>query len=368
MKIHARRSTTFLAPLLLAFVPAADEIRYDPKPGTEVGKKLEVSLELNVDEVSLSQNDQPLPAEAMGQLQDMTITLELAVGVTEKLAGIKDGRATDFLRTFDSIHGKAEAGEESSEDSFAELEGKTVHFVWDGEKGEYKKSWHECSGKDEFLNTLSPDMDVSALLPSKKVSKGDKWEVNGNKVLSLLMPGLQPATVDLDKAGMPAEASKAMQIMIDELGPQLEEGLKHLKVGCEYAGSHDADGVNVADVKLHMEGELKLDIGPVIERIAAEQNHGGPEPTVVGGVTLSIKGDGSLLWNPQTNMLQSYSLDADLQLHVKADVSADMGGQEMKLKAALTVGGKGSWKLATAKSDKPAEAKTGEAKTGEPKK
>jgi hypothetical protein len=186
-------------------------------------------------------------------------------------------------------------------------------------------------------------------------------------VLSLLLPGLQPGTLDLDKAGMGAEESKAVQIMIDELGPQLEEGLKHLKVACEYAGSHDADGVNVADVKLHMEGELKLDIGPVIERIAAEESHGGPEPTVDGGVTLSIKGDGSLLWNPQTNMLQSYSLDADLQLHVKADVSADMGGQEMKLKAALTVGGKGTWKLATAKSDAKSE-KPAEAKTGEPKK
>jgi len=196
----------------------------------------------------------------------------------------------------------------------------------------------------------------------KKVAKGDKWEVSGNKVLSLLLPGLQPGSVDLDKAGMPADASKAMQIMIDELGPQLEEGLKHLKVACEYSGSHDADGVNVADVKLHLEGELKLDIGPVLERIAAEESNGGPEATVDGAVTLSIKGDGSLLWNPETNMLQSYTLDADLQLHVKADVSADMGGQEMKLKAALTIGGKGSWKLVTAKSEKPAEPKTSEPK------
>ena len=159
----------------------------------------------------------------------MTITLELAVGVTEKLAGVKDGRATDLLRTFDSIHGKAEAGEESSEESFSDMEGKTVRFLWDGEKSEYKKSWHECTGKDEILNTLSPDMDVSALLPAKKVAKGDKWEVGGSKVLSLLMPGLQPGSVDLDKAGVPAEQAKAMQIMMDELGPQLEEGLKHLE-------------------------------------------------------------------------------------------------------------------------------------------
>jgi len=361
MKIHARRSTTFLAPLLLAFVPAADEIRYDPKPGTEVGKKLEVSLEFSVDDVSFEMNGQPV-SEAVAGLQDKTVALELAVGVTEKLAGVKDGRATDFLRTFDSIHGKAEAGEESSEDSFTDMEGKTVHFVWDGEKSEYKKSWHECTGKDEILSTLSPDMDVSALLPGKKVSKGDKWEVNGNKVLSLLMPGLQPGSVDLDKAGLPAEASKAMQIMIDELGPQLEEGLKHLKVGCEYSGSHDADGANVADVKVHLEGELKLDLGPVFERIAAEESHGGPEPTVQASVTLSIKGDGSLLWNPQTNMLQSYTLDADLQLHIKADASADQGGQEMKFKVAMGVGGKGSWKLATAKAEKPAEAKTAEPK------
>ncbi len=358
MKITARRSLTFLAPLLLAFVPAADEIRYDPKPGTEVAKKLDVSLELSIDDVSVEQNGQPLPPEALGQMQDMTISLGLAVGVTEKLAGVKDGRATDFLRTFDTIHGKAEAGEESSEDSFSDMEGKTVHFLWDGEKNEYKKSWHECTGKDEILNTLAPDMDVSALLPGKKVSKGDKWELGGGKVLSLLMPGLQPGSVDLDKAGLPAEASKAMQIMIDELGPQLEEGLKKFKVACEYDGSHDAEGVNVADVKLHMDGELKLDIGPVIERISAEENRGGPEPKVDASVTLTIKGDGNMLWNAQTHMLQSYTLDADLSLHVKADMGVDMGGNEMKFKAALLVAGKGSWKLASVKADKPAEAST----------
>jgi hypothetical protein len=349
MKILSRRALPLLAPLFLAFVPAADELRYDPKPGTEAAKKLDVTLELSFDDVSVEMNDQPLPPEALGEMQDMTINLELAVAVTEKLAGVKDGRATDLLRTFDTIHGKAEAGEESSEDSFSEIEGKTVRFLWDAEKNEYKKTWHECTGKDELLNALSPDMDVSALLPSKKVSKGDKWEVGGSHVLSLLLPGLQPGTLDLDKAGMGAEESKAVQIMIDELGPQLEEGLKKLKVSCEYDGSHDADGASVADVKLHLEGELKLDIGPVFERIAAEES-GGPEANVDATVTLSIKGDGALVWNSQTNMLSSYTLDADLQLQLKANATAEQGGQEMKFKASILVGGKGSWKLGAVKA------------------
>jgi len=230
MNLSTRRALPLLSALFLAFVPAADELRYDPKPGSESSKKLDVSLELSFDEVSVEMNGQPLPPEALGQMQDLSIALEFGVGVTEKFAGVKDGRATDFTRTFDSIHGKAEAGEDSNEGSFADMEGKTVRFLWDADKSEYKKSWHECTGKDEILNTLSPDMDVSALLPSKKVTKGDKWEVSGAKVLSLLMPGLQPGTVDLDKAGLGASESKAMQIMIDELGPQLEEGLKHLKV------------------------------------------------------------------------------------------------------------------------------------------
>jgi hypothetical protein len=356
MNLSTRRALPLLSALFLAFVPAADELRYDPKPGSESSKKLDVSLELSFDEVSVEMNGQPLPPEALGQMQDLSIALEFGVGVTEKFAGVKDGRATDFTRTFDSIHGKAEAGEDSNEGSFADMEGKTVRFLWDADKSEYKKSWHECTGKDEILNTLSPDMDVSALLPSKKVTKGDKWEVSGAKVLSLLMPGLQPGTVDLDKAGLGASESKAMQIMIDELGPQLEEGLKHLKVACEYEGSHDADGVNVADVKVHLEGDLKIDIGPVIERIAAEENHGGPEPSVQGSVTLDIKGDGSMLWDAATHMLHSYTLDADLKLALKADASADQGGQEMKFKAAFAIGGKGSWKLGAAKADKPAAA------------
>ena len=346
MKILSRRALPLLAHLLLAFVPAADELRYDPKPGTESAKKLDVSLELNVDDVSVEMNGQPLPPEAMGDMQDLAITLELAVAVTETFAGVKDGRATDLLRTFDTIHGKAEAGEESSEDSFSEIEGKTVRFLWDAEKNEYKKSWHECTGKDELLNALSPDMDVSALLPGKKVAKGDKWEVGGSHVISLLLPGVQPGSMDLDKAGLGAEESKAVQIMIDELGPQLEEGLKKLKVSCEYDGSHDSDGATMADVKLHLEGELKVDIGPLFERISAEES-GSAEASVDAEVTLNIKGDGMLVWNAKTNMLSSYTLDADLQLQLKADASADQGGQEMKFKASILVAGKGSWKLGT---------------------
>lgn len=357
MKLSSRRALPLLAPLFLAFVPAADEMRYDPKPGTEASKKLDVTLELNIDDVSVEANGQPLPPEALGQMQDLAITMELAVGVSEKLTGVKDGRATDFLRTYDSIHGKVEAGPESNEDSYAEMEGKTVHFVWDADKSEYKKSWHECTGKDEILNTLAPDMDVSALLPSKKVSKGDKWEVGGGQVISLLMPGLQPAPFDMDKAGMPAEAAKAMQIMADELGPQLEEGLKRLKITCEYQGSHDAEGVNVGDVKLHLEGELKLDLGPVIERIAAEESHGGPEPSVDATASMTLKGDGTLLWNSETHMLQAYNLDADITLSLKADLGMEQGGQEIKLKASLGIGGKGSWKLAAVKAEKPAEKK-----------
>ncbi|MBK7643804.1 MAG: hypothetical protein IPJ19_12290 [Planctomycetes bacterium] len=360
MKIHSRRSLTLLAPLFLAFVPAADEIRFDPKPGTELTKKFDVSLELSVDDFSVEMNGQPLPAEAMGGVQGTAITLELAMGVTEKLVGVKDGRATDLLRTFDSVHGRAEAGEGSSDKSVEEMEGKTVHFVWDEAKSEYTKTWHECTGKDELLNSLSADMDLRSLLPSKKVSKGDKWDVEGSKVFSILLPGMQPGNLDPEKAGMDGEQAKAVQIMIDELGPQLEEGLKHLKVTCEYDGSHDADGVEVADIKLHVDGDMKLDLGPVFERIAAEQSRGGgPEPTVEASVSWSIKGDGALLWDNATHTLKSYTLDTDLQLNMKADASMDQGGQEMNFKANMGISGKGSWKLESGKgAAKAAETPT----------
>ena len=45
-----------------------------------------------------------------------------------------------------------------------------------------------------------------------------------------------------------------------------------------------------------------------------------------------------------------------MKLALKADASADQGGQEMKFKAAFAIGGKGSWKLGAAKADKPAAA------------
>ncbi len=348
MKIEPRSALTFVAPLFLAFVPAADELRFDPKPGIEVGKKLDVNLELSVDDVSLEMNGQPLPPEAIGQLQDMTINLGVAVAVTEKLAGVKDGHATDLLRTFDTVKVKAEAGNESKDESIDKMEGKTVRFLWDDKKSEYTKSWHECTGEDNILEALSPDMEVSALLPEKKVSKGDKWEVAGSKVLSLILPGVQQGSIDLSKASMGGAESKAAQIMIDEIGPQLEEAIKHLKVACEYQGSHEAEGQSLADVKLHMEGEIKIDLGPMFERIAEEESQ-GMKPDITAKVSLEIKGDGTLSWNAATRMLQTYELDADLTLKLDADAQMNQGGQDMKFHAAIGVGGKGSWKLASTK-------------------
>lgn len=348
MKIHTRSALTLAAPLLLAFVPAADELRFDPKPGTEVAKKLDVGLELSVDDVSIDMNGQPLPPEAIGQLQDQALNLALALEVTEKLTGVKDGRATDLLRTFDKVKLKAEFGSESKDESIDKMEGKTVRFLWDDEKGEYKKSWHECSGEDGVLDALSADMELSALLPEKKVSKGDKWEVGGSHMLSLLLPGVQGGPLDLSKANLGASESKAAQIMIDEIQPQLEEGLKHLKVICEYDGSHEVEGQSVADVKLHLEGELKLDLGPMIERIAEEEG-GGVKPDVSATVTFGLKGDGKLSWNAASKMLQDYELESDLSIALAADAQVSEGGQDMKFHASLKVGGKGSWKLASAK-------------------
>lgn len=348
MKIHTRSALTLAAPLLLAFVPAADELRFDPKPGTEVAKKLDIGLELSVDDISVDMNGQPLPPEALGQIQDQALNLAFVLEVTEKLAGVKDGRATDLLRTFDKVKLKAEFGSESKDESIDKMEGKTVRFQWDEDKSEYKKTWHECSGEDGVLEALSADMELSALLPEKKVAKGDKWEVSGSHVLSLLVPGVQGGNMDLSKANLGGAESKAAQIMIDEIQPQLEEGLKHLKVICEYDGSHEVEGQSIADVKVHLEGELKLDLGPMIERIAEEEG-GGVKPEVSATVSLGLKGDGKLGWNAATRMLQDYELDSDLSLDLKSDAQVDQGGQQMKFHASLKVGGKGTWKLASTK-------------------
>lgn len=330
--------TAFLcAPLLLALAPVSDELAFKPKDGTEVAKKLELELELGLDDFSLSVNGQDVGKDAVQGLDGASVLLHFAAGTTDKYVKSEGGKIVELLRTYDDLALKSEMGDESSDDTDVDaFEGHTVRFRWDAEKKEYAKSWEGKAADDDALADLSPDLDVTCLLPEKKVAEGDTWEVKGEALAGLFFPGgLMPM-----KADEGDEESAAAEALVEQLEKKLEE----FKVTCTYKGAREDGKLQVGEVAFQFDGKAALDLAQLLEEAMAEDAEGEmPEIDVQSAMTL--KGEGTLTWDLAGGHLRTLHMEADLGLSVDAKAQMEQEGQSLDLAAHFAASGKGTWDL-----------------------
>jgi hypothetical protein len=332
------------APLLLALAIPADELDFHPKAGAELKKALKVTVEMKPEKVDFTVNGESMPSDNFGGLGDTTIKVKLGVDVTDKYAQVKDGRATDLLRTFDSLQLSYEAGEEKGDaPKFDQLEGKTVRFKWNGDSETYEKSFHESKGDDSLLEQLTEDMDFRALLPSKKVSEGDTWELAGDKIQSLFLPGGMPGEI---ATGSDKDEAKAA---FDELRTSLGKFQEELKVQCKYKGSHEDGGARVGEVDFTFASKGKADLSRLIQTLGSMEDS-EVHPDVDASADVDLEGSGVLLWNLADGRVQNFTMHAEagFDLDVKASFDIDGEGVQMLIKGRFT--GKADWALGTTKS------------------
>jgi hypothetical protein len=229
------------------------------------------------------------------------------------------------------------AGNSQSNDipEFDALSGKSIKFVWDEEKGEYEKSFHDCDGEEKLLKTQQVDMDWRQMLPTKEVAVGDKWEAPTDFVRQIL-DGIKNGDMGDDDSGIGA-------ILQDELFPQMEKLLNQFKTTCEYKGKRDEDGVDAGVIAIVIEGKGDLDLKAMIEAILEEQIPAGIEveydikKAVLG---LSMNGKGELLWNIASGHVLSLDQTADFTLDIGFDASFEAQGQSQSVEAQVEMPGK----------------------------
>lgn len=338
MKLVRLRSASLILPLSLALALAADEVAFHPSANAAVAKELEVDVELAVSDFSFSVNGEELPPEALGPIGDQKLLVHLVLGVTDKYVATKDGRPIDLLRTYDDVRVKAEFGEGSKETDGDDFKGKTVRFVWNEETHEYDKSWHESKDDVAKLENLTEDMDLRLLLPPKKVAVGDTWDVPGANLLPLFMPG-GVASGDGDTSD-----NEEMTAVEEELKGQFAKFLEDFKVVCKYAGQRDDAGVRVAEIHFTFEGTPKLDLAPVIQRIAQLQE-GAPDADVTASLSAQFKGEGSLLWNQAAGHVHAFDMQSDISLDANVDARASEEGESYQIVISAAANGKATWKM-----------------------
>jgi hypothetical protein len=329
-------------PLLLALSLPADQLSIHPAANSEVAKTLKIDLEINVKDASMSVDGTPQEGP-LDQITESALIVNMVVGVTEKFVETKDGKPIDLLRTFDHLKLSHEFGEESSDvEDFKDGEGKTVEFKWDEKDGEYKKSYHESEGDEASLKGLEPDMDLRALLPDKKVDKGDTWEVPAAKLKNVFLPGGLITKSDADKEEQFAKIKEAL----DE---QFSEALKDFKVTCTYKGTRDEDGTNVGEISIAYDGKMALDLGSLIEDAIQENAQGVPDMDIKAKLGVGLKGDGTLLWNIAAGRMQSFAMQADATLDMDMGMHMQQGDTTHDIAMTAQAAGKITWDLSPTK-------------------
>lgn len=328
----------FLAvPLLLALSPAKDELGLRPKAGTELAKSLAIELELGLDSVSIAVNGQDMGNEGLPGLEDASMVLNLSTRFTDEYVKCAEGKFVELVRAYDEIGMRFDIADESEENTDVDaFEGKSVRFLWDAEKKEFARSWVGAEGDVEPLSALSPDMDVTCLLPEKRVEADDTWEASGAALGDLFFPGgLFP---------MEGDEAEDLSGAAEDVIAQIEKAFESFKVTCTYKGARDDGDVRVGEIVFQFDGEARLDLAEVLqEALAAETEEEIPDITMTA--ELGMKGEGVLLWDLAGGHLRRLTMEAELAFSMTAEASVEEEGQSFEVEARISASGQGSWAL-----------------------
>lgn len=344
MKTLSRSTVLALVtPLCLALAWASDELSFHPKAGSELSKKLTVDLDLELKNLAIKVNGEPIPAEEM-DTSDTHLLVNMIVAVTDKYVETKDGKPLDLLRTFDEMSLQSRAGDEKDGvDEFQAIQGKTVRFKWNEDSKAYDKSFHESKGDDDSIADLTEDMDLRLLLPEKKVADGDTWEVPAERLMPLFLPG--------GMAGRPrsGEEGQVFEAIEEELKTALEPALKDFKVQCKYKGLHEDGGANYGEIRLTFDGKARVDLSELALRLSLIGEDEGPKPDINAQFGLALKGEGKLEWDQAAGHLRSFEMQADITADFDAQVKLDIEGEHFEQSLKGDILGKAKWELAPGK-------------------
>ncbi|MCY3001019.1 MAG: hypothetical protein NTV21_04370 [Planctomycetota bacterium] len=331
-----------LAALTFTFVPSvADSLEFKPAAGLERAKTFSMDCTFGLGDMLLTVDGQDMTGAA--DLGDVSGKLGLSLDVVDHYLKSADGRPLLLERQYTKSGMAFDMDEESStETDLFELDGKTVVFEWDADKGEYKRTLKD-GGENEALVGLGVDLDYRTLLPGRAVSVGDKWEVAPADLTTALFFGTDVGDL-LAKADEDAEAAE----MLEQFGPALERLFGNFKAQCEYVGLRDLDGVRVAEIKLVIDSDGTLDLRDLVQS-ALEGQIGGEGLGLdlqQADVSLEIRGEGRLLLDTTAHHAHSFQLATNLGLELEMAMSiSDPQGGDHSAEMQVEILGELAWKM-----------------------
>lgn len=331
-----------LAPLLAALALPVEDLGFHPKSDTEVKKDLRIDAELKVDKVEITVNGESTPPDDMGFEQEPT-KAALRVTATDRYVQAKEGRPTDLHRSFDALELEFETKDHrESAEKFDALEGKTVRFQWNADTDSYEKSLKDGKGDEALLEPLSEDMDARLLLPPKKVTEGDAWDVPGSKLLPLFLPGGLPGPIG---SGSDKEE---LGTILEELRTSFAKVQDDLKLQCKYKGAREEGGVKVGEIEFNFTTRGKADISHLIETLISMEED-GIQPDADANADFELQGSGVALWNVGEGRIQSLTMQTEAGIDIDVKTRFSIEGEDIEMLAKVRLALKSDTKLETSK-------------------
>lgn len=332
----------FAAPTLQDASP-----RFAPAAGTTVVKTFRSSMDMELDDMSVSvDGDDGLDGLGAPQVR-MKFSWDMTV--SDEYLAVAEGRPTRLARTFEELESRTEyrmsmLGESESEDtkSGSELQGRSVLFTWDPRREEYTATWAEGSGGDAaLLADLEEDMDLRFLLPDGPLEAGASWELPLERLLDLILPGGDLAFED---------SSDSTDGELDEIFERLSDMFDPSSLGSMLRGKHEVTFVGTRELDGRAMGVLAVDIDLTADMDLASML--GDLSSLIGDADLPIdirldvarmggelRLKGEALWDLAAGHVHGATFEGDMGLEVELRASIEFFGESQSIEAELLMSG-----------------------------
>lgn len=320
--------------------PAEEHLRYAPAAGSTLERTWAFDTSTSVDEFTLFLGGRE---QSIGD--GMTREGHTALVVRDTIHGVAAGRPTRLDRTLVSHDRDTETSGAEGEgvqvrdrdDEASALVDQTVTFAWDGDEERFVASYAEGStGEASWLEDLSEDMDLRALLPDGPVEPGATWEVEPAVLDELLQPGGRLGVFPAGGGGDAPEGGVSIRL------PDPSSIGRYCDLPGEFTvtfeGVEDEGGARVAKLVLVAKVEGALDVADSLdERAEAE---GIPRNDYdEAELERALEGRGVLRWDLGLGRMRSLTFEADVKTTFSAAWSVDAGGMDLPIEVTQTAHG-----------------------------
>ena len=259
---------------------------------------------------------------------DITSTRTFQIELSDEYLDVDDeGVPTQIVRSYEALLSETSRDDNDTEVD-SELVGETVVFGYDADAEEWSAEYGEDSdGESDWLDGLTPRIDLAGVLPDDDVDVGDTWEVPPSFLAGVLKPGGDMMVQASEEDDEPEEGSIQITLpggndfaIFEEFEGDINAMLKEVV---------EEDDTRLAKITVAVDVEADVDL---IDQLEDKADDRGVDEAYEGAnLTRTLEGELTVMWNLETNRVVSLSGNLSGNTEVNVEWTSSSGDFELEL-------------------------------------